>query len=140
MTWQADHAFLREHGWRRGKDGLWRTDARGGSFRTRNALAYERGEPTPAQAGLLRWMVAEEAAGRGGPRADVWRGGDLIGYYRSQPGASRYYRADDGWRRAGGTALMRLAERGFVVRAGISYGTSLFALTETGRAAGAPDA
>jgi hypothetical protein len=47
VSWQADHAFLRERGWRRGRDGLWRTDAFGGSFLTRNALAIERMDAVP---------------------------------------------------------------------------------------------
>jgi hypothetical protein len=48
MSWQQDHAFLREQGWRRGQDGLWRhTPEIGGSFKTKNALALAKGEPLP---------------------------------------------------------------------------------------------
>jgi hypothetical protein len=43
-AWQPMHRTLREHDWRRGRDGLWRhTPEIGGSFLTRNALAIVNG-------------------------------------------------------------------------------------------------
>jgi hypothetical protein len=58
-SWQADHALLRERGWRRGADKLWRCDEFGGSFLTRNALAIERTSAIPYPPVFHDWQYPE---------------------------------------------------------------------------------
>lgn len=40
--------YLRNHGWRQGRDRLWRNDTYGGSWRTENAVRQEAERPVRA--------------------------------------------------------------------------------------------
>lgn len=49
VDWHEQHRRLTEDGWRQGRDGLWRNDRFGGSYKTENALkriGSVRGEVT----------------------------------------------------------------------------------------------
>jgi hypothetical protein len=112
-------------------------------------------KPTKAQLRLLKWLLELERvrlAQMAGLRAPVtsdmvtFRGGDLIDYYaevrkQDDPEGKRpnsYGRggyASHGWRRAGGTALKNLADRGFMDMVGFSIGVPEYVLTDKGRAA-----
>lgn len=111
--------------------------------------------PTKAQAELMRYMVeVEEGAGtmvRMTSHGRLWRGGDLIDYYRARrlretgidvgshsltlmamhetAGSPRTH----AWRRAGGTALKNLAGRGWVEFVHWVHGVPEYELTDAGR-------
>lgn len=103
----------------------------------------ERG--TKAQRELLAWMVGTEdkrTKTTVHPRAEaLFRGGQLITFYeerakaRGETYATGGY-ANHGWRRAGGTALKRLADAGFALMIGHSIGVPVYILTEKGRKIG----
>lgn len=115
-------------------------------------------KPTKAQLALLRWMVSREEGTDGSlmvrMRGDgEWRGGMLIDYYEQRwltertgvPLIGPTHRFTAGspkvhaWRRAGGTALKNLAERGYAEMVGFSIGVPIYMLTDEGRRIGAAD-
>lgn len=97
-------------------------------------------EPTQAQRDALAFLALSEASEwqhrelvpARGKKPIEFSGGDLVEYYRRRS-ASQYYRADDGWRRAGGSMLARLADKGFVEMVRFAYGVPQYKLTEKGR-------
>jgi hypothetical protein len=114
-------------------------------------------KPTKAQRALLLWMIEQEDKRdqRFNQRVE-WSGGDLIDYYSERAVAKRIadleargqevkpwdhdgYRlggyANHGWRRAGGTALANLRNRGFVRFVRFVWGVPQYVITDTGRQA-----
>lgn len=92
--------------------------------------AKER-ETTLRQAGLTK-REAQWRASSIRTAARYFAGGSLINYYKNKSDKHHGGYADHGWRRAGGTALKRLADAGFATIVGYEAGV-VYSLTDVGR-------